>query len=129
MKSNPRKKTSMLPIQLKMLMRGSKRKLQLPKEWKTLFAIPLILSFCVAADSCSKAPKFNWNPELWATDSQSQSIVHQKESGVIEIIPTSDQEFNKFICMDSGEIKKAQQAYFDVINECEKWKSSNAGRK
>lgn len=72
----------------------------------------------MSATKCNPdAPAFKWSPEVWATDSREQIIVRKDQ-----IIKTSDPLFDDFISMKASEIPKAKQAYFDVINQCEKWK-------
>lgn len=64
-----------------------------------------------------EAPTLKWNPEIWAADSESQSIVRGDQ-----VIRTKDPRFDQFISMRSNEIPKFKEAYFEVINQCEKWK-------
>jgi hypothetical protein len=80
---------------------------------KNLFV--LISGIAIACDG--KAPTFNWHPAIWATDSRTQLIVRGDER-----IPTSDPRFDNMICIAKDEPGKAQQACYEVILQCEKWK-------
>lgn len=83
--------------------------------------LTLTASFLLSATKCNpEAPKFQWSPEIWATDSREQVIIRKDI-----VIKTSDPLFDEYISMKADEIPKAKQAYFDVINQCEKWKPNS----
>lgn len=85
---------------------------------KKVLILTLIASLTMAASKCvPEAPDFNWSPELFATDFQTQTISRKNQ-----VIKCYEPEFDQFICLKSDEIAKAKRAAFDVINKCERWK-------
>lgn len=97
----------------------------LQKILKTLCLIPLA-SLLMANSQCTgNAPPFEWNPHIYAGDSQTQSIVSKDQNGQLEQIKASDPKFDEMVCMHKSEIKNAKAAYFKVIDQCEKWKDPN----
>lgn len=83
----------------------------------------LIAIITLANSKCEKgdAPDFNWHPSIYATDSETQSVVRGDEQ-----IMCHQQEFNNLICMPAQDIVKSKKAYFDAINQCKTWKSKKA---
>lgn len=94
----------------------------LAKSSKGLILILIALNSLAVSKCNPNAPTFDWNPEIWAADSRSKSIV-RKEHGQIQQIRCEDPRFDSMICTDKSEPRKAKEAYFKVVNQCEKWKS------
>lgn len=94
---------------------------------KRLLILSLIASSTLGASKCTngEAPEWTWAPPLFAGDHGTQLVVRGSGSKQ-ERIPTSDPRFSKMMCTWASEFPKARQAYFDVINQCEKWKSAAA---
>lgn len=83
--------------------------------------------FLMGVSGCpSDAPELNWHPKIYLGDSRTKSIVRQADDGRTEQILCADTRFDTKVAMDNTEIAKAKQAYFDVINQCDQWKSEAA---
>lgn len=90
---------------------------------KKLSILILIAASTMGIKGCpDNAPAWKWNPEIWAGDSQTQSITRQKK-GELVVIPTSDPSFDEMVCVHKSEPRKAKEAYFEVINKCKVWDS------
>lgn len=77
----------------------------------------------MGASGCpTNAPEFNWHPKIYVGDARTQTII-RKEGGKVEQISTANTQFDEMVCMHNSEPRKAQQAYFDVINQCQQWAS------
>jgi len=83
----------------------------------------LIAAVTLANNRCDQgsAPDYNWHPQLYATDSETESIIRGDE-----IISCSQTEFNTMICMPVNDIAMAKRAYFEAVNQCKTWKSKAA---
>jgi hypothetical protein len=91
-------------------------------SWKKLLILAVSSSFLMGVSGCpSDAPEFNWNPDLYNGDSRTQML-----QGSRDRFACTHVRFDEMTCMHNSEIAKARQAYFDVINQCEKWKSASA---
>lgn len=66
--------------------------------------------------SCGSAPDFDWHPDIYVGDSQSQSV-----QGANENIRCADPKFDDLVCVHKDEPRKAVEAAQNVINKCEKW--------
>lgn len=71
--------------------------------------------------ACDKAPDLMWKPILYAGDSQTQSIVRQNGEE-LEIIKTSNPQFDSMLCFDNKEIRKLQDAINQLKDKCQSWK-------
>lgn len=103
-------------------MKDLKKKLKRPATWSEVLIITLIASLIMSATKCASdpnAPEFKWNPKIYVGDSRSQSIVRKNQQ-----IKCSDPEFDEMVAVHKSEIRKAKEAAFDVINQCESWKSN-----
>lgn len=75
--------------------------------------------FLMGASGCpAGAPSFDWHPKVYIADSRTQSVVADDGSQIF----CQDPKFDQLVAMDKSEIGNAEQAYFDVVNECEKWR-------
>jgi hypothetical protein len=83
-----------------------------------LSALLLAISFLTACSG--ESPKLGWNPEVWAGDARTKSIV-RGSGDTIEILSTGDERFDSMICMQNDEIRKALTAYQNVIKKCKQW--------
>lgn len=54
-------------------------------------------------------------------DSRTESYVRQ-DGDRIEQVYCSSPDFDTMIVMKNDEIRKAKKAYYEVINQCEKWR-------
>lgn len=83
--------------------------------------------FLMGASECAgKAPAFRWDPDIWAADSGTESVVRIDDEGRFQQILAKEQAFDQLICMNKTEPRKAIEAYHEVINQCERWKSPAA---
>lgn len=83
----------------------------------------LIASSCLGISKCPNGvPPFKWDPEVWGTDSRTESIVRMQGEELIQI-KCSDPRFDTKICISKSDLRKAKEAYFEVVNQCEKWKT------
>jgi hypothetical protein len=100
--------------------------MQLAKWKKLLTRIPAVsaMAFLLMGNTkCpNNAPDFNWNPKIYAGDARTLSMV-RKENGQLDQIMCADPRFDEMVSMHNSEIKNAKQAGFDLINQCEKWKT------
>lgn len=99
----------------------------LQAKWKKLSILTTISFLLMGASQCQvgNAPPFNWSPDIYIGDARTQSVV-RKDAGKVVIIKCSDAKFDDMVAMHNSEIAKAKQAYFDVVNQCDHWKSEAA---
>lgn len=84
----------------------------------------MIAVACMGAQECKPsgdAPPFEWKPPVFAADSGTSSII-RSAGGKLDQIMCDEKRFDGFVCMPKAEVRNAQEAYFKVINQCEKWK-------
>lgn len=82
------------------------------------------ISILLTSIACGSGPvpDFNWNPEIWAGDSRTASIV-RKNGEVIEVIPTNHSDFDEMICMHKSEPRKAVYNYNQNVRKCKAWEN------
>lgn len=94
----------------------------LPAKWNRFLIVIISAEFLMGASGCpSNAPEFSWHPDIYVHDAQTQSMV-RKQDGVVHSILCQQSEFNDYVSVRKDEIAKAEQAYFDVVNQCDHWK-------
>lgn len=98
-----------------------------PVRWKRLLILIISAEFLMGANKCGNAPPFDWHPDLYIADSRTRSIV-RKEGGQVQQILCENRKFDQMVCMSNTEIGNAQTAYFELIDQCQVWKSQAAAR-
>ena len=79
-------------------------------------------SLMLGVSSCPGIPEFKWTPNFYVGDARTASVVRSTQDGQIEQIHCSDVKFDQLLCFHNSEPRLAKQAYFDVVNQCSKWK-------
>lgn len=96
-------------------------------KWKRLSILTIIVSLSMAATKCAdpNVPEFKWSPDIYLGDSEFEGVV-RKHNGEVYPLKCADPRFDDMVCMHKSEIRKAKRAAYDVINQCDRWKSPEA---